>query len=283
VVEQPAVNRLVAGSNPAPGANKIKHFEKSMKVPKALGVPPGYQRGKTYAPRRRSLTAEHTCSVGRTEMKILLLVSDDVRAYYSAALKWRGHQIITHDRGISRSENSADWTAAIKRYMECDGCLLVSDDPQMRGLADWFGNSGKPVWHQLADLPGVKARHSRLLYVLVPVLLLVVGALVIKQPWFREETKPPVAVEKPPVAVEEKPVEEKPPIASEVTPPVVDKANDAGPKADEPSGKNCEEELRRLADFFKTFADRIQSGEEPQSVVADMRQQEKRISAACPD
>jgi len=213
-------------------------------------------------------------------MKILLLVSDDVSAYYSAALMLRGHQIITHDRGVSRSENSADWTAAIKQYMERDGCLLISDDPQMRGLADWFGNSGKPVWHKLADVPSIKIRHYRSLYVLVPVFLLVGGALVIKQPWFREEAKPPVAVEeKPPIAA----VEEKPPIASEVTAPVVDKANDTGPKADEPSGKNCEKELRRLADLFRSFADRIQSGEEPQSVVADMRQQEKRISAACPD
>jgi hypothetical protein len=103
------------------------------------------------------------------------------------------------------------------------------------------------------------------------VSLLVVGALVIKQPWFREEAKPPVAVE------------EKLPIASEVAAPVVDKPNDVGPKADELSGKNCEEELRRTADLFKTFVNRIQSGEEPQSVVANMRQQEKRISAACPD
>ena len=84
-------------------------------------------------------------------------------------------------------------------------------------------------------------------------------------------------------------MEEKPPIASEVTDPlvdtapVVDKANDAGPKADEPSGKNCETELRRSADLFRSFVNRIESGEEPQSVVADMRQQEKRIAAACPD
>ena len=203
-------------------------------------------------------------------MKILLLVSDDVSAYYSASLVQRGHQIITHGRGVSRSEEPADWMPAIKQYMECDGCLLVSDDPQMRGIADWFGNSGKPVWHHLADVPGVKIRHYRLLYVLVPVFLMVVGALVIKQPWFQEEAKP--------VAVEE-----KPPIASEVTAPVVDKANDAGPQANEPSGKNCEKELRRLADLFRSFANRLQSGEEPQSVVADMRQQEKRISAVCSD
>src|SRR5262245_44793980 len=211
-------------------------------------------------------------------MKILLLVSDDVSAYYSASLIQRGHQIITHGRGVSRSENPAEWMPAIKHYMEYDGCLLVGDDPQIRGIADWFGNSGKPVWHHLADVPGVKTRHYRLyrlLYLLIPVFLMVVGALVINQPWFREEAKP--------VAVEEKPVEDKPPVASEVTAPVVDKANDARRQADEPSGKNCEEELRRTADLFRSFVNRIQSGEEAQSVAADMRQQEKRITAVCPD
>jgi hypothetical protein len=207
-------------------------------------------------------------------MKILLLVSDDVSAYYSAALMQRGHQIITHDRGVSRSENPADWMPAINQYMECDGCLLVSDDPQMRGIAAWFGNS-KPVWHHLADLPGVKIRHYRLLYVLVPVFLMVVGALVIKQPWFREEAKPVAVEDKPPVVMEEKA-------------PVVDKANDGGPQPDEVSGKqglkpNCDEELRRIPDLLKFFANRIQAGEEAQSVVGDMRQQEKRIAAACPD
>jgi hypothetical protein len=204
-------------------------------------------------------------------MKILLLVSDDVSAFYSASLMRRGHEIITHGRDVSRSENPADWMPAMQQYMGCDGCLLVSDDPQMRGLGDWFGNSGKPVWHHLADVPGVKMRHYRLLlYVLVPVFLMVVGALVIKQPWFREEANP--------VAVEQ-----KPPTAMEETAPVVDKANDAGRQADEPSGKNCEKELRRTADLFSTFVNRIQSGEEAQSVVADMRQQEKRVTAVCPD
>jgi hypothetical protein len=203
-------------------------------------------------------------------MKILLLVNDDVRTYYSAKLMLRGHKIITHDHGVARSEKPADWMPAITQYRECDGCLLVSDDPQMRGIANWFGNSGKPVWHRLADVPGIKIRYSRLLYVLVPVFLVIVGALVIKQPWFREEAKPV-------------PVEEKPPIASEVTAPVVDKATDAGPKANERNAKNCEMELRRTANLLKFSANRIQPGEETQSIVADMRQQGERIAAACPD
>src|SRR5262245_57047312 len=64
-----------------------------------------------------------------------------------------------NDSGVSRSEKPADWMPAINQYTECDGCLLVSDDPQMRGIAAWFGNSGKPVWHHLADIPGVKIRY----------------------------------------------------------------------------------------------------------------------------
>jgi hypothetical protein len=207
-------------------------------------------------------------------MKILLLVSDDVSAYYSASLMQGGHQVITHGGGVSRSENPADWMPAIKQYMECDGCLLLSDDPQMIRIASRFGDTGKPVWRHFADVPGVNTRvnmsRHRLLYLLVPVFLMVVGALVIKQLWLREEAKPAAIEDKPPVAMEEKG-------------PVVDKAKGAHPQANEPSGKNCEKELRRTADLFRSFANRIQSGEEPQSVVADMRQQEKRITAACPD
>ena len=93
---------------------------------------------------------------------------------------------------------------------------------------------------------------------------------------FAKPGEPPVAIEnKPPVAVEEKA-------------PVVDKANDAGPRPNEVSGKrgltpNCEKELRRTADLLRFFANRIQTGEETQSVVADVTQQEKRIQAVCPD
>jgi hypothetical protein len=117
-------------------------------------------------------------------------------------------------------------------------------------------------------------RHARLVYVLVPLSLIVVGTLVIKQISLREEAKP-IAIEEP-VAIEAK------------APLVEDKANDARAQADEPSGKpglmpNCEKELRRTADLLRFFANRIQAGEEVQSVVADMRQQEKRIAAVCPD
>jgi hypothetical protein len=68
-------------------------------------------------------------------------------------------------------------------------------------------------------------RHDRLLYVLVPLYLMVAGALVIKQIWLREETKS--------VAVKE----EKAPVANEDQARVVNKADDAAPRPDESSGK----------------------------------------------
>ena len=108
--------------------------------------------------------------------------------------------------------------------------------------------------------------------------------------WFSKPGGPPVAIEdKPRVAVEEKaPVVDKPPVAVEQQAPVVDKGNDAGPQRDESSGKrgstqNCERDIRRTADLLRFFANRLQAGEETQSVVGDMRQQEKRIAVVCPD
>src|SRR5262245_51090569 len=118
-------------------------------------------------------------------------------------------------------------------------------------------------------------RHDKLLYVLVPLYLIVVGALVIKQISLREEAKTVAIEDKPPVPIEDKA-------------PSVGKAKDAGPQPDESTGKrgltpNCEQELRRTADLLRFFANRIQAGEEIESVVADMRRQEKKISAVCPD
>src|SRR5262245_5916640 len=116
-------------------------------------------------------------------------------------------------------------------------------------------------------------RHDRLLYVLVPLYLIVVGALVFRQISLREAAKP--------VAMEV-----KPPVAIENNAPAV--AKDAGPQPDESTGKrgltpNCEQELRRTADLLRFFANRIQAGEEMEPIIADMRRQEKRISAVCPD
>jgi hypothetical protein len=122
--------------------------------------------------------------------------------------------------------------------------------------------------------------------------------------WFSTTGGPPIASieDKPPVAVEEKapravdkandagPVamEDKSSAAAEEKAPAVDKANDARPRPDESSGKqgltpNCEKELRRTADLLRFFANRTLAGEEIRSVVADVKQQEKRIAAVCPE
>lgn len=100
-------------------------------------------------------------------------------------------------------------------------------------------------------------RHDILLFVLVPLYVIVVAALVIAQ-LPPQETKPVAVVDK----------------------------NDAGPQAVGSVGgpglsPDCEKELRRTADLLRFFANRIQTGEDTKSVVADMRQHEKKISAVC--
>lgn len=107
-------------------------------------------------------------------------------------------------------------------------------------------------------------RHDTLLFMLVPIYLIVVGALVIAQ----------------------MPREEKKPVAMEDKAPAVGKPGDAGPQAVGSIGErrltaDCEKELRRAPDLLRFFANRIQMGEEAQSIVADMRQQEKKISHVC--
>ena len=73
-------------------------------------------------------------------------------------------------------------------------------------------------------------RHDRLLFVLVPLYLMVVGALVIHKIWFREEAKP--------IAIEN-----KAPVAKEDKAPAVNKADDAGSQTDE-SGARCRTRAR---------------------------------------
>ena len=118
------------------------------------------------------------------------------------------------------------------------------------------------------ELSGRAISHHTLLLVLVPLFLAVFAALIISH------VNPLTMGEKPPA------VEDKASVAKD------DKADRAGPPASDSSGKrgltpDCEKELRRAADFLRFFANRIQTGEDTQSVVADMRQQEKKISVAC--
>ena len=108
-------------------------------------------------------------------------------------------------------------------------------------------------------------RHDTLFFALY---LMVIAALLIKdapRPVATEDKAAVAVVEKAPIAKDEK--------ASPAAP-----ASDSSERSETPS---CEKELRRTADLLRFFANRIQGGEDTQSVVADMRQQEKKISAVC--
>lgn len=109
-------------------------------------------------------------------------------------------------------------------------------------------------------------RHDAPFFV---VCLLVIAALLIK-----DAPRPAATDDKAPVATEKN-----------APPAKEDKIRPSGPQADD-TGKpdlaaNCEKELRRTADLLRFFANRIQGGEDTQSVLADMRQQQKKISAVC--
>ncbi len=129
-----------------------------------------------------------------------------------------------------------------------------------------------PCEARCQDLPralsGRAISHDTLLLVLIPLFLAVVAALVIK------DVKP-LAIEGKPLAMEDK--------ASVAE---AEHANHAGPQTDDSNDKrgltpDCEKELRRAPDLLRYFANRIQTGEDIQSVVADMRLQEKKISEVC--
>ena len=133
----------------------------------------------------------------------------------------------------------------------------------MTALFFKLANAGRGALERTAAMT-----HDTVLVFFV-LYLLVIAALLIK-----DAPRPVATEDKTPVAKVE-----KPPIAQE------DKSDAARSQADD-NGKpgatpNCEKELRRTADLLRFFANRIQGGEDTQSVVADMRQQEKKISAVC--
>ena len=127
-------------------------------------------------------------------------------------------------------------------------------------------------------------KRDKVLYALIALFLMIGGALVTKPLW------PPQTEETKPVAIKQKApdkahVDDKIKVNGTSTARVSDADS---PHVDEFSaGRNltpiCEKELRRTADLIRFFANRIQMGEEIKSVVADMRQQEKRILDVCHD
>jgi hypothetical protein len=48
---------------------------------------------------------------------------------------------------------SLDFPKLMQDYLKHDGCLLISDDPNLVEIADNFELIGKPVWRSLAEVP----------------------------------------------------------------------------------------------------------------------------------
>ena len=79
-------------------------------------------------------------------MKIAILSHADVGGWYAAALMERGHQIVISGGGAVHAP-------ALQPYLECDGCLLLGEDPDLKEIAYHMELAGKPVWSNLTDIP----------------------------------------------------------------------------------------------------------------------------------
>jgi hypothetical protein len=80
-------------------------------------------------------------------MKIATLSHAEVANYYAANLMQRGHEITISGGGAIHGPGLAP-------YLECDGRLLLGDEPDLKEIADYMEVSGKKVWRQLSDIPG---------------------------------------------------------------------------------------------------------------------------------
>jgi hypothetical protein len=79
-------------------------------------------------------------------MKIAVLSHEDVSGWYAATLMERGHQ-------VTISGGGAIHASGLKPYLECDGCSLLGNEPDMLEIADYMETAGKKIWRQLADIP----------------------------------------------------------------------------------------------------------------------------------
>jgi hypothetical protein len=43
--------------------------------------------------------------------------------------------------------------AGLKPYLDCDGCLLLGDEPDLLEIADYMEASGKKIWREISDIP----------------------------------------------------------------------------------------------------------------------------------
>ena len=83
---------------------------------------------------------------GGQGMKIAILSHSEVANYYAANLMQRGHE-------ITISGGGAIHAPGLRPYLECDGCLLLGDEADLREIADYMEASGKKVWRDLSEVP----------------------------------------------------------------------------------------------------------------------------------
>ena len=69
-------------------------------------------------------------------MKIVVLTHSDVAGYYSATLMKRGHE-------VTMSGGGAIHAPGLKPFLQCDGGLLLGNEPDLVEIADYMAPSGK--------------------------------------------------------------------------------------------------------------------------------------------
>ena len=79
-------------------------------------------------------------------MKIAILSNHDVSGWYAAVLMQRGHRVVISGGGAVHAEG-------LKPYLQCDGCLLLGVEDDLREIAYHMELAGKPIWLELADIP----------------------------------------------------------------------------------------------------------------------------------
>ena len=82
-------------------------------------------------------------------MRIVILSHKGVASWYAGTLAQRGHEAYTLVSGALNA-------AALKFYLDCDGCLLLGDEPDLLVIANHMKASGKKIWRELGDIPPAK-------------------------------------------------------------------------------------------------------------------------------
>jgi hypothetical protein len=79
-------------------------------------------------------------------MRIAILSSSNVASRYAARLIERGHEVIIADGEVRQKKG-------LTPFLECDGCFLLGDEPTLVRIAAEMERAGKPVWHELWEIP----------------------------------------------------------------------------------------------------------------------------------